>query len=519
MSLRQAFFCALLSASLAAPLSPVFARTDAPTKKNGAEPSASPTPAPASVPVPANKALSVVRVSVTSQPYDFLRPWSKRSPYQRRALGAVLSDSRVLTTAEQVANSTYIELEKTDSGEKCPATIEVVDYECNLALLKPANPEFLKPFKPLSLTDPSVGDDLTILQLENNGTLLNTRALLTTAEVGPYPIGNTHLLLYRVTSALQQRDSGFTSPVVKAGALVGMVLDFDSNSQTASVIATPVLRHFLRAAASKNSYIGFPRAGLGTAAMRDPQLRRYAKLPNGNGGIYVTYVFPDGSADKAGIHEGDVLTSIDGKSIDQDGNYTDPHYGKLSMSHILACEHFDGDKIPFKLLRAGKPMTCQVTMTHPDPAKSIIESYTIDKAPRYYILGGLVFQELSRQFLREWGPEWTRKAPERFLYYDALQDELFKGDPRERIVIMSNVLPSPCTVGYEELNCLVVTKINGVALKSLADIEAALAKPIDGFHHIQFEGHPGEIVIDAKQAAEIEPSFLRHYGLPAIKRL
>ena len=502
MMLRLAFLCALWCVSVA---EPVFAKE-------------AKAPTPVCVPAPL-KPSSVVRVNVTSQPYDFLRPWSKRPPFQRRAVGAVLPGSRVLTTAEQVANATYLELEKPDSGEKCPATVEVVDYECNLALVKPAETDFLKPFKPLALAEPGVGDDLAIWQLENNGTLLNTRALLTTVEVGSYPTGDSAFLLYRMTTSLQQRDSGFTSPVAKNGALVGMLLRFDSRSQTADAIPTPVIRHFLKAAAARGGYTGFPRVGMGRATLRDPQLRRYAGLTNGGDGVYVTEVEPGGPADQAGIRVGDVLMAIGTNAVDRDGNYVDARYGKVSMGHLISCEHFDGEKVPFQLMRQGKEITCQVTLTHPDPAASIIEPYTLDAAPRYYILGGVVFQELSRQFLKEWGPEWTSKAPERFLYYDCYQRELFKDDPRQRIVILSNVLPSPCTVGYEELNCLVVTKVNGVALKSLADLEGALAKPIDGFHRIGLLGSPGEIILDAAEVSAIEPALIRNYNLPAIKRL
>ena len=465
------------------------------------------------------KPVSVIRVNVTNQPYDFLRPWSKRPPFQRRAVGAVLPGARVLTTAEQVANATDLELEKPDGGEKTPATVEVVDYECNLAIVAPADPKFLDGFKPLALVEPAIGDELAIWQLESNGAVLNTKAQFTTAEVAPYPVGEGALLVYRLASALQSRDSGFTLPVVKGGALVGMLLRFDSRTQTADVVPTPVIRHFLAAAALKSGYIGFPGAGVRFAALRDPQLRHYAGLTNGNGGIYVTQVHPGGPADLAGIQKGDVLMAIGNHPVDRDGNYLLERYGKVSVAHLLACEHFDGDKVSFKLARQGKELSVEVKLAHADPAQSIIEPYTLDKAPRYTIVGGLVFQELSRQFLKEWGPEWTKKAPERFLYFDQYQDELFKNDPRQRIVIMSNVLPSPCTVGYEDLNCLVVTKVNGVELKSLADMDAALAKPIDGFHRIQIQGHPGEIVLDAKEAAAIEPALMRNYGLQAIKRL
>ena len=466
-----------------------------------------------------DKPLSVVRVNSTNQPYDFFRPWSKKAPYQRRAVGAILPGNRVLVTAEMAANATYIELEKADSGEKAPATVEAVDYECDLALLKPATDGFLNGFKPLTVTEPSVGDDLSVWQLENNGTLLSTRALLTTAEVDRYPIGDTSLLIYRLTSSLQPRDSGFTCPVVKGEGLSGVLLRFDPRTQNADVIPAPVIQHFLKAAADKAGYSGFPRLGVSFSPLRDPQLRRYAGLTNGNGGVYVTQVQRDSCGEKAGLQVGDVLCSIGGSPVDRDGNYNDPRYGKVSVVHLLSTQRYQGEVVPFKIARQGKEQTIEVTLTHPDPSQALIEPYTIDKAPRYYVLGGVILQELSRQYLREWGAEWLQKAPQKFLYYDRFQSGLFKDDPRQRIVILSNVLPSPCTVGYEELHGLEVTKVNGVALKSLADLEGALAHPVDGFHRIELKDHPGEIVLDAQQVSDVEQPLIKNYGLPAIKRL
>ncbi len=93
---------------------------------------------------------NIVRVSVTSQSYDFSRPWSKRAPATRRAIGAVLPGGRVLVTAECVANANYIELENPDGNHKEPATIECVDYEANLALLKPDSAAFLATLKVIS---------------------------------------------------------------------------------------------------------------------------------------------------------------------------------------------------------------------------------------------------------------------------------------------------------------------------------------------------------------------------------
>src|SRR4051812_28534948 len=75
----------------------------APPKKTPA------TPPIAETAIAKPKELSLVRVNVTGQAYDFVRPWQKRAPSQKRAIGAVLPQGRVLVTADLVANQNYIE--------------------------------------------------------------------------------------------------------------------------------------------------------------------------------------------------------------------------------------------------------------------------------------------------------------------------------------------------------------------------------------------------------------------------
>src|SRR5437870_13231424 len=87
--------------------------------------------------------LSLLRVNVTGQAYDYFRPWQKKAPFSKRALGAVLSKGRVLVTADLVTNQNYVELERAESGEKTAANVQVIDYEANLALLEPAEKTFL----------------------------------------------------------------------------------------------------------------------------------------------------------------------------------------------------------------------------------------------------------------------------------------------------------------------------------------------------------------------------------------
>jgi len=458
----------------------------------------------------------VVRVNATNQAWDFFHPWTKHAPYSHRGLGAVLKNGEVLVTAELIENASYVELERAESGEKVPATVEVVDYEADLALLKPAESGFLKGITPLTLTDAAVGDHLAVWQLESTGALLITDALLTTVEVGRYPEEDVALLNYSLTTSLQYRDGSFTVPIVKGGKLAGLLLRYDTRTQDADAIPAAVIEHFLHDAANP-SYGGFPRAGMLFSPARDPQLRQYANIPAMiPGGVYITHVERNSPSEQAGIKQGDILLEIAGKSVDQDGNYTDPRHGKLSLINLISLQTA-GSKVPFKLLRDGKPLSAEVTLRHKPADDYVIPPYVIDKAPSYYALGGLVLQELSREYLKEWGGDWQKKAPERLVYYDRYQSDLFQDD-RKHLVILSQVLPTEDTIGYEDLSALVVTKINDIPLTSFADVPRALEHPLNGFHKIEFEENPNVIYLDARQVSDHAEDLKKTYGLPAISR-
>jgi len=464
----------------------------------------------------APKLVSVVRVNATDQGWDYFHPWTKHAPYSHRGLGTVLANGEVLVTAELVQDANYVELERAESGDRVPATVDVIDYEADLALLKPADPAFLKGITPLQLTDAGVGDHLSVWQLESTGALLITDALLTTVAVGKYPADDVALLCYSLTTSLQYRDDSFVLPMVKDGKLAGLMLRYDTRTQDADAIPAAVIRHFLADAAG-STYNGFPKAGLLFAPTRDPQLRTYAKIPPGTtGGVYVTHVEQGSPGQAAGIQEGDVLTGIAGKKIDQDGNYIDARYGKLSLVNLISLQK-SGAKVPFDLLRDGRPMTLDVAVQHRQADSYVIPPYVMNKAPDYYVLGGLVLQELSRDYLKEWGADWAKKAPERLVYYDQYQSDLFHGEVKH-LVILSQVMPTADSIGYEDLGALVVTKINDIPLKSFADVTKALAHPINGFHKIEFDENPNVIYLDAAQVSAHEDDMQQTYGLPAVSR-
>jgi hypothetical protein len=464
----------------------------------------------------------IMRVNVTSQGWDFLRPWGKRQPATKRAIGAVIAaggEARVLVTGDLVQNSTYLEFEVPEGGRKVPASVEFVDYEANLALLRADDAEFLKDVPRLPVGPSSIGQQLEVWQLENNGRVLVTTGNMTTAEYAPYPLEGS-LLAYRMTVRMQSRDSSFTLPVINQGKLTGVLMSYDTQSSNANVIPAPIIEHFLKDAAD-GKYDGFPRAGYGFSAMRDPALRRYAKVPDDvAGGVFVTETLIDGPSEKGGLRKGDVILALDEFPIDRDGNYDDPAYGKVAAGHLLSTLHFVGETVTFHILRDGKKDTVPVKLGRKAPNEYVSDPYILDTPPRFYVVGGLILQELSRQYLREFATpgERGRRPPDRLAYYDRYQNELFRNGPK-KIVFLSRVLPTPATVGYEDLSALVVTKINGVTLQSLDDVPAALTKAANGIHTIDFKEDPTRIYLDATQADQIERLVQNQYRLPTLKHI
>jgi S1-C subfamily serine protease len=464
------------------------------------------------------KQLALVRVNVTGQSYDYFRPWQKKAPFSKRALGAVLSRARVLVTADLVANQNYVELERAETGEKTAARVQVIDYEANLALLEPTEKTFLDGITPLEITaDTVVGDRLAAWQLEPTGALLATEGLVTTVQMTEYPIDVGEFLTYRISIPMQYRENSYTVPLVKNNKLAGLLLRYDSRSQLLDAIPAPIITHFLKEADSQN-YRGFPSAGFSFFPTRDPELREFAGGKGKGGGVYVTNVEPNTPAMKAGLQVGDIVTAVADREIDQNGNYVDPLHGKIEFTNLLTAHAYAGDVIPFRVQRNGKPIQLNVTLEHRDAKDYVSPPYNLDEPPRYYVLGGVIFQELSRQYLKEWGPTWERSAPQRLVYFDRFQSELFPEGNR-RVVILSQVLPADSTIGYDDLSYLTVTKVNGKEIKSLEDLAEAVKQPIEGFIKIETEEDPKQIALDAAQVAAEAPNLQENYGISSLQRL
>ena len=467
---------------------------------------------------------SLVKVNATSQSFSPHIPWQKQPPGARRGLGVVLQGRRILVTGQMVADATYIELELPESGQKLPAKVVAVDYEANVALLVasaiPAKAEeFFSGLKPMAVdTSARIGDALSIWQTGRVGDLIVTPMRISKVMTQPYVVETSTFLVYEATGIIRSEANSFTLPVVKGGKLAGLLLRYDSKNQVATLLPAPIIEHFLKDE-SDGKYEGFPSLGIEIQQTLDEQFREYLGMKNGTKGAFISGVSKDASAEKIGVKKGDIILSINGLAVDSRGDYQDPQFGALSISHIVRGRSFVGDKVEMKVLRDGKEETLNGTLLRKQPSDYLVPPYIFDRGPNYVMMGGLLFQELSQPYLNAFGGD-RQSGPVLRLSHIADHPEEYEKEGRKKLVFLSAVLPTPSVQGYERLGGQVVNKVNGQSIKDLGDLADAFAKPVDGIHTVELRDFPRFLHLDA---ISVERDNLKlvggQYRIGSLKRI
>ncbi len=503
-------------------------RVERPATRPAARPTGTIAPIidPDARPVPREAVLrndSLLKVNVTYQGYAPHIPWQKESPGQRRGLGVFIDGNRVLVTGQLVADATYIELELADSGQKLPAKVAAVDYEANLAVLvsnvnETRSKAFLGGLKPMQLeTKSRIGDNLNIWQLGRVGDLIVTNLKLSKVLTSQYVVEGSRFLVYEGQGIVRSEGNSFTVPIVKGGRLAGLLLNYDSKNQLTTVLPAPIIEHFLKDIADgKND--GFPSLGIEFQNTMDEQFRDYLGLKGEQGGMFVSAVSKGGSAEALGLKKGDIVLALNGFAIDARGDYEDPDYGRLSMSHIVRGRAYVGDEMEVKVVRDGKEEILKGKLKRKNPDEFLVRPYLFDKGPNYLVAGGLVFQELTRPYLTAYGDRGGAQLAR--LQWVVNHPEDYEKAGRRRLVFLSGALPTPSTQGYDRVSWIIVDKVNGQAINDLKDLEAALKQPKDGLHTIELEDGPKRLYLDAIQAERDNLALLGGaYRIGELKRI
>lgn len=470
-------------------------------------------------PAPVDFKSSVVRVNSTQQAWNPSQPWEKADASQRRALAALVAPSQVLTTAELVADATFLELESTDGTRFAQAKIIAVDYEANLALLGPSDEAEGKALfentTPLEIAPPpAIGDAVEIFQVEDNGVPLLTAGLLQSIDVSEHFLPNQSFLTYMVKASMQSAASSYSLPVLRNGKLTGILVSYDAEDQISDVASTDIINRFLSQAKTGN-YKGFPSLGVAIARTEDASFRAWLKIPETEGGIYVNSVRKKGAAQAAGIQKGDVILAVDGKKIDRRGYYEHPNYGNLSWGHLVRGEKNVGDSITLSILRNGEPQEIKATLSREEEDTKLVPGYAFGKAPNFLVKGGFVFQELSRGLLEAFGEEWRQRAPLNLL--DAYENPEKFEDKADRVIFLSGSIPTPATIGYERLRNLIVKKVNGKEIRNMKSLIEAFDSKVGELHSIEFAEEDFTVYLDDSIATSVDGQLLKR-GISRLSR-
>lgn len=466
---------------------------------------------------------SLVKVNATSQSYNLHLPWQKESPGGRRGLGVVMAGNRVLVTAQMAADATYIELELPESGQKIPAKVVAVDYEANLALLESPPSDRQKAFfaglKPMGLdTSARIGDEVFVLQTGRVGDLIKSPLTISKVLTRRYIVEGSGFLVYEANNIVRSEANSFTLPVVKGDKLAGLLLSYDSKNQVTTVLPAPIIEHFLKDVAD-GSYEGFPGLGMELQATQDEQFRDYLGLKPDAPGVLITSVLKGGSAEQAGMKKEDILISINGFTIDSRGDYKDPQFGALSAGHLVRGRAYVGDKVEIKVIREGKEITLEGKLTRRKPEDYLVLPYQFDRGPKYVLMGGMLFQELSRPYLDSFGNDQRGGAILR-LDRIATNPEKYEEQGRKKLVFLSLVLPTPSAQGYEKLGGQVVNKVNGKPINELADLADAFKSAKETWHVIELDDFPHILYLDTFNAERDNMKLLDGaYRIGSLKRL
>lgn len=178
-------------------------------------------------------------------------------------------------------------------------------------------------------------------------------------------------------------------------------------------------------------------------------------------------IAPTSAAAKV-LKTGDVLLSFDKESIANDGTICFRKHERVAFSWLVA-QKFYGEPAELTVLRDGQTLELKIEDFHPEvPLVPVHIFGRAHESPSYMIVAGLVFTTLSVPFLRsEFGEEWDCEAPVEIVHRVMHQRAEAKG---EELVVLTQVLAHDLTVGYEDLENVLLQHVNDSPVRNLRQV-------------------------------------------------
>jgi S1-C subfamily serine protease len=395
----------------------------------------------------------VVRVYCTYQDPDYECPWQSVAPRGSTGSGVIVAPGQVLTGAHVVANATFVQVQKQDDPTKVVARVLAISHDCDLALLQVEDPAFTRGIKPARIGElPRLREAVQVVGYPIGGEEVSiTEGVVSRIEVQRYEHSQRHLLAVTVDAAINEGNSG--GPVFARGKVAGIAFQAMPDAENiGEMVPAPIIRRFL-AAVRAGIDPQVPGIGISTQPLENDALRAHLGMAPQHCGVLITAV-QYGSSAWGKLEVGDVLMELDGLRIADNGTVRYRSRYRCQFDAVIG-DHHCGDAVSAKVLRRGKPLTVRMAM---QPMAWLVPRTEFDRRPMWFLFGGLVFQRLTAEFLRNWGDNWWDKAPKELLH---LYHSGLRKPEQQEVVVLAHVLADKVNVGYEAFVNDVVATVDG----------------------------------------------------------
>jgi len=297
---------------------------------------------------------SVVQITTFSQQPACDGPWRFDSVRRSGGSGFVVRGKKIMTNAHVVSWARQILIRRYQDPRPYVARVLFVGHDCDLALLEVENEEFFEGLEPLELGPmPKVRSTVVTYGYPAGGEQISyTRGVVSRIEMQTYAhIGNRAFLAVQTDAAINPGNSG--------GALVNMsgeVIGINTAIATTNAryqgygFAVPV--NLLKTVAADIIKYGEVRRGyIGVQIALVDQTMANALGMKEAKGVLVQELVAEGAAGAAGLKEGDVILSVDGKEVNKQGE----------LQSYIATRH-PGDEVTLKVFREGKTFDKKVVL-------------------------------------------------------------------------------------------------------------------------------------------------------------
>ena len=458
---------------------------------------------------------NTVRITSTVQTPYFYSPWLWKRPQQISGQGIIISENTVLTLASIVRNAKLIELKIGSEPIPTPMKVKAIDIDANLAILEGNLPEQAEPVSISDDTDFTRAAQVNLYWKTSNGIIREGNAVLDRMEI-EYNTDSyqAHIMPRAVKST--QPGVGYGAPVFDASGNFYGLARRAGDKYTFNIITCDIIN---RSFDLKNGVRRQPTAvpGFITAPLLQVYYRKKLGLTEDNGGCLVSKVFGQGSGSQK-LKEGDVLLSVCGRKLDAWGRYLHPEYGKISYLHLFS-EYFLKDDFPVRVVRNRKVISFSLDLSNINSNKWLTPSNPFSKPTDYIVRGGFVFVPLTQTYLEEWGADFINKAPTELVSVFNNNRYKVKSDTKKEFVLLSRVLSHPSNIGFQDLNNMIIEKINGRSVKSLKQFAEILNSPSGNLVKLQLA--PGHIPLwlskESLKSADDEISA--RYGIDKLESI